>query len=147
MTSFLLRGFRRPREAVASALGDLERKVLEGLWSLDREASVRDLREALGGAFAYTTLMTTLDRLFKKGLLERRREGRGFRYRPRVTQDQLRQGVAADVIDGLLGTGRAAARPILSSFVDVVGERDHALLDELESLIREKRRGGERRRR
>lgn len=141
MTGFLVRGFRPPREVVESALGALERQILEGLWALGREASVRDLLQSLDGTPAYTTVMTTLDRLFKKGLLERRRDGRAFRYRPRVTPDQLRQGVASDVIDGLLGSGPAAARPILSTFVDAIGERDHALLDELEGLIRDKRRG------
>jgi predicted transcriptional regulator len=140
MGRFLFRGFRRPRAAVEAALGQLERSVLERLWSLGREASVRALREAFSGRLAYTTLMTTLDRLFKKGLLDRRRVGRAFLYRPRVTADQLRQELAADVIDGLLGVGPDAARPLMSTFVDAVEVRDAALLDELETLIREKRR-------
>jgi predicted transcriptional regulator len=141
MSQFLLRGFRRPRQAVESALGALERQVLERLWTLCRETSVRDLLETFGGALAYTTLMTTLDRLYKKGLLDRRREGRAFLYTARLSEEQLRRGVAADVIDSLLGDDPAAARPVMSTFVDAVGERDRALLDELEELIR-RRRGG-----
>ena len=142
MGRFLFRGFRRPRAAVEAALGQLERSVLERLWSFGRETSVRELQSGFEGQPAYTTLMTTLDRLFKKGLLERRREGRAFLYRPRVTRDQLRQDLAADVIDSLLGQGPEAARPVLSTFIEAVEVRDAALLDELESLIRERRRRG-----
>jgi predicted transcriptional regulator len=141
MAQFLLRGFRRPREAVESALGALERQVLERCWSLGREVSVRELVEAFDGALAYTTLMTTVDRLYKKRLLDRRREGRAFLYTARVSEDQLRRGVAADVIDSLLGEHHDEARPVMSTFVDALGERDRALLDELEELIRRRRAG------
>jgi len=140
MTLFLLRGFRRPSAVMESALGSLERQVMERLWALGREASVRDLRAAFDGSLAYTTLMTTVDRLFKKGLLGRRRQGRAFLYAPRLTADQLRTGVAADLIATLLGQGAEAARPVMSTFVDAVEERDEALLDELEALVRRRRR-------
>jgi predicted transcriptional regulator len=140
MTLFLLRGFRRPSAVMESALGSLERQVMERLWALGREASVRDLRAAFDGSLAYTTLMTTVDRLFKKGLLGRRRQGRAFLYAPRLTADQLRTGVAADLIGTLLGQGAEAARPVMSTFVDAVEERDEALLDELEALVRHRRR-------
>ena len=89
-----------------SALGSLEREVLEKMWALGREVTVRELQESLGGSLAYTTLMTTMDRLFKKRLLGRRRDGRAFVYAPRITPDQLRQDVAADLIGSLLGRGR-----------------------------------------
>ena len=123
-----------------SALGSLERELLERMWALGREVTVRELQESLGGSLAYTTLMTTMDRLFKKRLLGRRRDGRAFVYAPRITPDQLRQDVAADLIGSLLGQGAAAARPVMSTFIDAVGERDARLLDELEVLIRQKRR-------
>ena len=145
MTRFLLRGFRRPRHTIDAALGALERQVLEALWKLDREASVRDLRGAIDGAFAYTTLMTTVDRLYKKGLVGRRSEGRAYVYKPLFTRAELRAEVAADVIDGLLGEGSHAARPILSAFIDRVEARDEALLDELQTLIEKKRRPSHRR--
>jgi predicted transcriptional regulator len=140
MKRFLLRGFRRPRAALESALGRLERAVLEALWARAGGTTVRGLRDALGGRLAYTTLMTTLDRLYKKGLLERWRVGRAFQYRPCVGPEQLRQEMAADVFDSLLGQGAAAARPVMSTFLEAVEVRDAALLDELEALIREKRR-------
>jgi predicted transcriptional regulator len=147
MTRFLLRGFRRPRAVMESALGSLERQVLEQLWACGREVGVRELQERLGSALAYTTLMTTMDRLFKKRLLGRRRQGRAFLYHPLVTPDQLRADVAADLIGSFLGDGAGSARPLMSTFIDVVEERDAALLDELESLVRARRRERHRRKR
>jgi predicted transcriptional regulator len=143
--SFLLRGFRRPRAVVETALGRLERDVLERLWSEDGAVSVRALGESFGGTLAYTTLMTTLDRLHKKGLVERERAGRAFFYRPSYTREQLETGVQTDLIDAMLGTDAAAARPVMSTFVDAVGQRDAALLDELAELIKHRQRAARKR--
>src|SRR5215469_1035598 len=85
------------------------------------EVSVREACERLGSSVAYTTVMTTMDRLFKKGLLDRRKVGRAFLYHAHATRQQLENA-------------------ILSSLVDAVSEQDRALLDELERLVREKRR-------
>ena len=76
---FLLRGFRRPSEVASLALGKLEREVLEQIWQR-REVSVRDVYLQFEERIAYTTLMTTLDRLYKKRLLHRRKDGRAFLY-------------------------------------------------------------------
>ena len=72
---FLLRGFRRPSEVASLALGRLERQVLDQAWQCD-EVSVCDIYLAFEERIAYTTLMTTLDRLYKKRLLDRRKDGR-----------------------------------------------------------------------
>ena len=136
---FLLRGFRRPSEVVAPALGALEREVLECLWGRG-EATVREVHAAFGEATAYTTLMTTLDRLYRKGLLARRKEGRAFRYQPRITRAELEQGIKEDLLEGLLGQNAEGVEPVLSYIVESVGERDRALLDKLDQMIKEKRR-------
>ena len=138
-TRFLLRGFKRPREVAFQALGKLERDVLNEIWRRD-EVSVRDVYLAFGESVAYTTLMTTLDRLFKKKLLTRRKDGRAFVYLPAVSPDELEQGIREDVIDGLLGHGAEAVQPLLACIVDTVSERDRELLDELDRLIKEKRK-------
>jgi predicted transcriptional regulator len=137
---FVLHGFRRPGALLEDALGPLEREILERLWAKPEPVSVRALSDAFEGALAYTTLMTTLDRLHRKGLVERQRAGRAFLYRARVSREQLRSGVATDVIDAMLGTGPESARPVMSTFVDAVEQRDGALLEELARLIRNKRR-------
>jgi predicted transcriptional regulator len=140
LTRFVLRGFRKPGEVVRTALGELERRVMEELWRRGAECSVRDVHAAFADALAYTTVMTTLDRLYRKGILERRRDGRAFLYRPHLSREQFEGQVASDMIDGLLGLVDARPAPVLLSIVDAVGRRDAELLDELERLVREKRR-------
>ncbi|HKP45193.1 MAG TPA: BlaI/MecI/CopY family transcriptional regulator [Pyrinomonadaceae bacterium] len=136
---FLLRGFKRPREVALEALGKLEREVLDEVWERG-EVSVRDVYQAFDERVAYTTLMTTLDRLFKKRLLTRRKDSRAFVYLPAFSRAELDQGIREDVIDGLLGHGAEAIQPVLACIVDTVSERDRQLLDELDRLIREKRK-------
>jgi predicted transcriptional regulator len=134
--------FLRKDAGFRSLFGRLEVKVLEALWARGGPATVRDLHPAFP-QIAYTTLMTTLDRLYRKGVLERRKEGRAFLYQPRYTADELRSGLAEQTIGTLLGTDAQAVQPILSCFVDVVSRADRRLLDDLERLVKAKRREGE----
>ncbi len=136
---FLLRGFRRPSEVALLALGKLERQVLDEAWKRG-EVSVRDVFVSFDEAVAYTTLMTTLDRLYKKKLLERRKDGRAFLYSPTLSLEEFEHGIREDVIDGLLGRGAESVSPVLACIVDTVSERDRELLDELERLVKEKKR-------
>ena len=135
---FKVRGFKTPRSAVLLSLGPLERKVLDVAWRLKR-ANVRDVVVAFKERFAYTTIMTTLDRLYKKGYLERELQGRAFLYSPRLTEEQMQIGVLGDVITGLLDGATRTVEPVLASIVDSVGDKDRDLLDELERLVKEKR--------
>ena len=136
---FLLRGFRRPREIACFALGKLERQVLEETWRLG-EVTVRDIHRVFDERVAYTTLMTTLDRLYKKNLLDRRKDGRAFLYAARVSREDLDRGIKEDVVDGLLGQGADGVEPILACIVDTISEHDRELLDELDRLVQEKKR-------
>jgi predicted transcriptional regulator len=136
---FLLRGFRRPREVASLALGKLERQVLDEAWRRN-EVSVRDIYVAFGEQVAYTTLMTTLDRLYKKRLLQRRKDGRAFLYSPALSREEFEHGIREDVIDGLLGGAVESIEPLLACIVDTVSERDRELLDELERLVKQKRK-------
>jgi len=117
------------------ALGRLEREVMGELWRRG-EASVREVHEAFGERVAYTTMMTTLDRLFKKKLLDRRKEGRAFVYKPRISREEFESGVTKDLIDGMLG---GDAEPVLAYIVEAVSERNRGLLDDLERLVKQKR--------
>ena len=139
---FIPQKLKRTGEVV-SKLGPLEREVMELIWRRPEEAaevSVRDIYIAFESRLAYTTLMTTLDRLRKKGLLERRKEGRAFFYSPSFSHDEFERSVARDAINMLLGRGPDGVEPILACIVDAVSDRDRALLDELDRLIKEKRR-------
>ncbi|HEY7056546.1 MAG TPA: BlaI/MecI/CopY family transcriptional regulator [Vicinamibacterales bacterium] len=127
---------RRGKTGLASVFGSLELRVLEALWRMGA-ASVRDMHVDFPGA-AYTTLMTTMDRLHRKGILDRERAGRAFVYRPRFSREALETAAAARALGPLLKG--ESARPILSYLVEAVSREDARLLDDLEALIHAKRR-------
>jgi len=134
---FKLRGFSRPSEAILDSLGKLERETMNEVWR-QREVNVRAVELALGERVAYTTIMTTLDRLYKKGFLDRRKEGRAFFYAPRFTLSELERGLTEDVMDSLLNVGTNQLEPVLSCIVDAVSDHDRDLLDELARLVQAK---------
>jgi len=118
-------------------LGPLEARVLEFLWARDRAATVREVQLGSPG-LAYTTIMTTLDRLYRKGLLVRHKDGRAFAYQPRCTRDQLFSELVLQQVTHLLGASEQSS-VILSTLVRAVGGTDTALLDELDALIQAER--------
>lgn len=119
-------------------LGPFEQQVLQELWS-HGNATVRELIADGTIRQAYTTVMTTVDRLYKKGLLDRVAEGRAFRYTPRQTPEELQRRTAIENIQQLLGSGDASTLP-LSYLVEALGSHDAQLLDELQLLVERKRR-------
>ena len=124
--------------ASSSQLGPLEERLLEALWQRGN-ATVRELVDCDCEDLAYTTVMTTLDRLFKKNLLARGAEGRAFRYTPRVTREELHREAAGEAFRQLLDASSSSALP-LSYLVEIVTERDSQLLDDLRALVEAKRR-------
>jgi predicted transcriptional regulator len=124
--------------SASSQLGPLEQRLLETLWARGT-ATVRELVEDSREVLAYTTLMTTLDRLFKKNLLTRVAEGRAFRYSPRFTREELHREVAGNVFRELLDASPESSLP-LSYLVEILTERDAQLLDDLQKLVETKRR-------
>ena len=81
------------------ALGHLELTVMEILWA-HGESNVHDVVERMGRPLAYTTVMTTLDRLFKKQLLVRRKWERAFLYAPRWTRPEWERKRAGEIGEG-----------------------------------------------
>jgi predicted transcriptional regulator len=128
---------RRKPAGLDGVFGALELRVLEAVWARPTPVSVRDLVGDFEGS-AYTTLMTTLDRLHRKGVLDREKSGRAFLYRARYSRSELQSGLAARALESLLERG--SAEPVLSHFVDEVSRRDVRLLDELDRLVQEKRK-------
>ena len=120
-----------------SHLGPLEARLLEALRRRG-DATVRELLLDAGSGMAYTTVMTTLDRLYKKGLLDRTAEGRAFRYSPRHTEEEMQRAVASEALQQLFDSSQTSSLP-LSCLIEMVSERDLVLLDELQSLIERKR--------
>jgi predicted transcriptional regulator len=127
-----------PRESSPKlfSLGSLESEVL-AIVCEQGSGSVEEVRTKLSRSFAYTTVMTTLDRLYKKDLLERHKVGRRFLYAPRVVRQTE---------DGNCGTIATTHRwPVLtlsafaSYLLDAVGTYDETLLQELEKTIANRR--------
>jgi len=132
--------------STALTLGPLELELMQILWSRG-ESNVRDVVCNLDRSLAYTTVMTTLDRLYKKGFLERHMPDRAFVYSPRFSREEWDRQRAESVVAGWLAGSRPSRELLFSSFLDAVGEHDAKLLDELEKKIRTKRREMRRRER
>lgn len=120
-------------------LGPLETLVLECLWRRSGPAKVREVAQDLNGSWAYTTVMTTLDRLFRKGLAARQNEGRAFAYTARLTRADLDSQALVSAVTGM--GGQAEARDLaLAALVDALHGHDPEALDALDRLVRERKR-------
>ena len=116
-------------------LGKLEERLMSLMWDGERR-TVRDVVGRLDDELAYTTVMTTLDRLFKKGLLARAKSGAAFTYRSRMSRDQYHQALVEEQIGGLL---EQSTGPVLAAFVDTAARLDERNLRRLEQLIAKRR--------
>ena len=136
-TRIALRGFKPGGIGVRSVLGELETTVMEALWSAPRQ-TVSEVETLIQRRrpIAHTTVLTTLDRLHRKGYLARDRQGKAFVYTPRFTREEFERAMAEEVLGALLAQFSA---PALSAFIDFVGN-DPDTLDRLEAIIRAKRR-------
>jgi len=137
----MIRLFKPRHSAAGSAtpLGYLETQVMEILWT-GGEINVREVARQLARPLAYTTVMTTLDRLYKKGLLNRRKSERAFFYSAQVTRQQWEHKRAGDFVAAFLAGPQPAGETLISCLVDAVGTQDEALLDALERKIKIKRK-------
>jgi len=120
-------------------LGHLEITVMEILWD-HGESNVHDVVQKLDRPLAYTTVMTTLDRLYKKGMLARRKSERAFFYSPGLSRREWERKRAGDFVAGFLAGPQPSGELLISCLVEAVGQKDEALLDELERKIRLKRK-------
>ena len=120
-------GSREVRETKMRELGELEAVVMDRLWEWGRPALVREMVDDLNGerSLAYTTVMTVMDNLHRKGFLRRERNGRAWRYEPTGS----RSGYTAALMNDALGTS-ADRRTALAHFVLQMSPHDAALLQQ-----------------
>ena len=87
-------------------LGTLEQSVMDRLWSWSKPVAVREVVEDLrrDRMLAYTTVMTVMDNLYRKGVLSREKVGRAYVYRPAVTREQFTAVLMGDVLAGSANT-------------------------------------------
>ncbi|MDH6246565.1 BlaI/MecI/CopY family transcriptional regulator [Mycobacterium sp. OTB74] len=116
--------------AKLTRLGELEREVMDHLWSSHEPQTVRQVHEALAARrdLAYTTIMTVLQRLAKKNLVVQHRDDRAHRYAPTHGRDELVAGLMVDALDQAADSGSRVAA--LVHFVERVG------VDEADALRR-----------
>ena len=106
-------------------LGKLEAAVMDVLWPAETPLTVREVLERMPPQrdLAYTTVMTVLGNLLRKGLLERESVGRAFRYRPTMT----RQGAAAASLREILDASDDP-RSVLLYFAETATEEESSVL-------------------
>jgi predicted transcriptional regulator len=92
-----------PRRSLLD-LAPLELDCMNTLWPMG-EGTVREIRDRLAArrARAYTTIMTIMDRLARKGVVERRKAGRAYVYRPRLSAEEARAHALAQVVENFFG--------------------------------------------
>lgn len=124
---------------VFAPLGALEQAVMELVWARS-PATAREVCERLHGrkSRAYTTIMTTMDRLHRKGLLLREKDGLAWRYAPAVSRPAFDKGLADALAADIL---RAHGETALSAFVDAAAGADASMLERLRKLVEARRRG------
>ncbi|MEZ4458368.1 MAG: BlaI/MecI/CopY family transcriptional regulator [bacterium] len=118
-----------------AALFDLEADIMEVVWGRRwDEFAVSQVHEVLASErdIAYTTVMTTVSRLFDKELLARRKDGKRYLYSPVLTRDEFLRAMTREVLDRLPAVARDEA---VSYLVDSLGDADAETLDRLEQLI------------
>lgn len=134
---------RLSAEGWAKVLGDLEARVMTVVWTMGTPATAREVHERVVEQHdvALLTVVTVLNKLVDKRLLERRKQESLFHYEASLTESELRAQVSRRVMEGILSFGPEA---LATSFVDVLAERDPVQLKALQKLIAERLRKGDR---
>jgi predicted transcriptional regulator len=112
----------------------LAMEIMEVLWT-DGECSVREVVRRLQRPIAYTTVMTTLDRLFKKNTVRRKMRNRAYIYSPSVSREQWRETIAREVV-ARLQVGPENAPELLACLLKTLLEQQPQLLKEINDQIR-----------
>jgi predicted transcriptional regulator len=120
---------------LAKVLGDLEARVMHAVWRINTPAPARQVYEEVirEHTVALLTVVTVLNKLTFKGLLERRRKADLFHYQARLSEQEFLARISRRAVEGILSL---APQAVAASFVDVLAERDPSQLAELERLIR-----------
>lgn len=118
-------------------LGDLEHRILEAAWLLNRPVSARELHDKVAKTHdvVYITSVTVANRLVEKGILQREKRNEIFHYTATMTRDEFSARASRHVVQRIVDLGSTA---VSASLVDVLAERDPEQLAELGRLVRRK---------
>ena len=127
-----IQSFKLNEKGLTHIFGELEAKLMEAVWALDTP-SVKDVIDYLGGDLNYKTIMTVLNRLVEKEVLQRHKEGRYFVYTPTISRDELLANVFDQMVRGMFGDDfRQIA---LAQMIETAESIDPELLDDISRLI------------
>ena len=138
MIKRLTSSFKPHKAGLGRVLGDIERLVMDILWSRV-EVTGREVLEEIQKErpLAFTTILTVMDRLLKKGLIKRKKMGGVFVYAPSISRDEFVKQVSEEVLQGILDISASSAA---SSFVDILYKTSPDEMDRLSRLIEERKK-------
>lgn len=124
---------------LAKVLGDLEARIMRTVWLIDHAAPAREIHEQVAKVHKVEllTVVTVLNKLVVKGMLQRRKRHDLLHYEARFSEAEFTALASRKVIEGVLSLAPDA---VAVSLVDVLGERDPEQLEELGRLIRKRLR-------
>ncbi|MDO8426050.1 MAG: BlaI/MecI/CopY family transcriptional regulator [Deltaproteobacteria bacterium] len=134
----------KSKEGFGKVLGRLEREILEVLWARQEAtgkaifAEIKSTRE-----IALTTVLTVLERLWKKGLVKKVKGDSVYVFRPAYTKEGFAREVSGTVLKGIFEISKSGA---CASFIDTLADTDPVELDRLTVLIENKKKELERKR-
>lgn len=119
-------------------LGELEKLVMDRMWSWEHPVAVREVLEDLqrDRSLAYTTVMTVMDNLHRKGVLTRQKDGRAYLYRPALTREQHTAAFMGEILADSADTAATLMR-----FVEQMEPEEAARLREALDQVHDGRGG------
>lgn len=135
----LTSSFKPHKAGLGRVLGDLEKSVMDVLWEMG-EATGREVLEEIEKerAVAFTTVLTVMDRLLKKGLIKRIKKEGLYVYKATLSKDDFVKQVSEEVLQGILDISASSAA---ASFLDILYKTSPDEIDRLSKLIEERKKG------
>jgi len=123
-------------EGVRKVLGFLEFDVMKIIWDNSSKISVRDVFQILSDKrdIAYTTVMTTMDRLYKKGVLLRKKALKGYLYWPSLSEEELENHIIRQTLKGIFAD-MLTRKPVMSYFLKPETDEDIKILEMFSNMI------------
>lgn len=137
MVKYTTKNFRSSKKGLGKVLGHLEEEIMGVLWKRGEAAGKEVLEEIRQNRdIAFTTVLTVLERLAKKGLVKRTKGAGGYIFEPVYSKEEFTGAVSREVLEGVVELWRG---PAVASFVDILAKRDPGELDKLSRLIEKKK--------
>jgi len=131
-----IRKFKMKESGLNRFFGPLEAKIMDILWNASKEMSIKDVQYVLDQEKTtnFNTVMTVMNRLVEKGILQKRAEGRGLLYHPVQTRDAFLNEQSKEMTQELMDE---FGNVVVSHMLDALEDVDEDLVAKLEQKIEE----------